>query len=72
MKGSSFSASNGGLLFVIGEALSCKEGSTTLRDLKDDRRLDVSATRDQQHAQIQNVAIQTVQLLDTHWLRKKK
>jgi hypothetical protein len=37
--------SNGGLLFVIGKTLPREIRAATLRDLKNDRRLDIAASR---------------------------
>lgn len=42
--GSCSSSGNGSLLISVGETLSTEESGTTLGDLKDDRRLDVSGS----------------------------
>ena len=39
------STSDGGLLFVVGQTLPREVRATTLRDLKNDRRLDITASR---------------------------
>ena len=42
---SSDGTSNGRLLLVIGQTLPCEIGAAALRDLKNDRRFDIAASR---------------------------
>lgn len=61
------STSNGGLLFVVGQTLPREVCAATLRDLKNDRRLDITAFRsDMREGLLERDAL-TGQLRVPHW-----
>ena len=70
--GSGDSPGDRGLLFVVGEALTGKVGTASLRDLEDDRRLDVSIDFYQYCFAIERKLGVTVRLRGLRWPWTKK